>query len=103
MIGRVPGLSRSEWSAEVRELLDATVGPVTSLAGGSDGAEPRPLNILTVIARQPRLLGPFLGWASAVALQGVVPRRDHELLALRTAANCRSDFEWGHHAVYGRA
>jgi 4-carboxymuconolactone decarboxylase len=79
------------------------VGPVATLEGGSarDRAR-RPLNILTVIAHQPQLLAPFLGWASALALHGVVPRRDHEVLALRTAVNCRSDFEWGHHVVYGR-
>ena len=101
---RVPGLSPSEWSDDVRRLLEATVGPVSTLEGGSgDDPEPRPLSILTVIAHQPQLLGPFLGWASALALHGVVPRRDHELLALRTAVNCRSDFEWGHHVVYGRA
>ena len=104
MPGRVPSLRPSEWSDDVRELLAATVGPVSSLEGEEpDAEEVRPLNILTVIARQHRLLAPFLGWASALALHGVLPRRDHELLALRTAANCRSDFEWGHHVVYGRA
>ena len=104
MVGRIPGLGPSEWSDDVRELLQLTVGLVSSLEGGRpDAGEPRPLNILTVIAHQPRLLAPFLGWASALALNGVMPRRDHELLALRTAANCRSDFEWGHHVVYGRA
>jgi 4-carboxymuconolactone decarboxylase len=101
---RVPGLSLTECGDEVRQILEATVGPISTLEGRSGrDAEPRPLNILTVIAHQPQLLGPFLGWASALALHGVVPRRDHELLALRTAANCRSDFEWGHHVVYGRA
>jgi alkylhydroperoxidase family enzyme len=32
-----------------------------------------------------------------------LPGRDAELLALRTAWNCRSAFEWGHHAQYGLA
>jgi 4-carboxymuconolactone decarboxylase len=101
---RVPALSLSECGDDVRQLLEATVGPVSGLEGRSGrDAEPRPLNILAVIAHQPHLLGPFLGWASTLALHGVVPRRDHELLALRTAVNCQSDFEWGHHVVYGRA
>jgi alkylhydroperoxidase family enzyme len=101
---RVPGLRPAECGDDVRQLLEATVGPVTTLQGRPGGdAEPRPLNILTVIAHQPHLLGPFLGWASTLALNGVVARRDHELLALRTAVNCQSDFEWGHHVVYGRA
>jgi alkylhydroperoxidase family enzyme len=56
-----------------------------------------------VIAHQARLLGPFLAWASAIALDGVLSRRESELLALRTAVNCRSDFEWEHHAAFARA
>jgi hypothetical protein len=93
MAVRVSSLSPSEWD-DVRQLLEATVGPVSTLEGGSAReVERRPLNILTVIAHQPQLLAPFLGWASALALQGVVPRRDHEVLALRTAVNCRSDCE----------
>jgi 4-carboxymuconolactone decarboxylase len=86
----------------VRTLLLATLGPVAGLEGEAE-REPRPLNILAVLAHQPRLLAPFLGWASALALDGVLSRRDHELLALRTAWRCGSDFEWGHHVVYARA
>jgi alkylhydroperoxidase family enzyme len=104
MAVRVPSLSPSEWGDDVRQLLEATVRPVSTLeARSARDVERRPLNILTVIAHQPQLLAPFLGWASTLALQGVVPRRDHEVLALRAAVNCRSDFEWGHHVVYGRA
>jgi alkylhydroperoxidase family enzyme len=58
---------------------------------------------MAVLARRPELLSPFLGWAAALALQGVLPHRDHELLALRVAANCRSEFEWVEHAEYARA
>jgi alkylhydroperoxidase family enzyme len=72
-----------------------------------EGAAPaptrRPLPILSVIAHQDRLLGPFLAWASAIALDGVLSRRDSELLALRAAHNCASDFEWRHHSVFARA
>jgi 4-carboxymuconolactone decarboxylase len=102
---RVPGLERDQWSDEVRGLLLATLGPVAELEarGEGEGEEPRPLAILTVLAHAPRLLGPFLGWASALALEGALPRRDHELLALRTAVNCTSEFEWGHHVTYARA
>ena len=106
MTERIPGLEPDSWGPVVRRALAPTVGPVAALEArepGADGASPRPLNILTVIAHQPNLLEPFLGWASALALDGVLSRRDHELLALRTAVNCGSAFEWGHHAVYGRA
>jgi alkylhydroperoxidase family enzyme len=57
---------------------------------------------MAVLARQPDLLSPFLGWAAALALNGVVSKRDHELLALRAAHNCRSEFEWVEHADYAR-
>lgn len=28
------------------------------------------------------------------ALNGALPKRDHELLAMRASYNCRSEFEW---------
>ncbi len=58
---------------------------------------------MAVLARQPDLLGPFLGWAAALALNGVLSKRHHELLALRAAWNCRSAFEWVEHAGFARA
>ena len=57
---------------------------------------------MAVLAYQPDLLSPFLGWAAALALTGVLPKRDHELLALRAAHNCGSTFEWVEHAEYAR-
>lgn len=62
-----------------------------------------PARTMAVLGRQPELLSPFLGWAAALALSGALPKRDHELLALRAAWSCRSDFEWGEHAEYARA
>jgi 4-carboxymuconolactone decarboxylase len=60
-------------------------------------------NLVRAIAHHPDLLDPFLGFAAALATRGALPRRASELLALRAAWNCRSEFEWGHHAVYARA
>jgi 4-carboxymuconolactone decarboxylase len=100
---RVRGLEPEEWSSEVRNALTPTLAPVAALEGRPDNASGRPLAILTVLANQPQLLAPFLAWASALVLEGALPRRDHELLALRTACNCRSEFEWAHHVVYARA
>ena len=61
-----------------------------------------PAKTMAVLARQPDLLAPFLGWAAALALNGVLPKRDHELLALRVAWNCESEFEWVEHVQYAR-
>jgi len=102
MTPRLRPLEPSEWSEEVRRLLGGTLEGVASLEGGAR-EQSRPLNILGTIAHHPSLLGPFLGFAATLATRGVLSRRDSELLALRTAWNCRSAFEWGHHAVYARA
>jgi alkylhydroperoxidase family enzyme len=99
---RIRPLAPEQWSAQVRDLLAATAGPVHSMEG--DGKQSSgTLNILRTLAHHPGLLGPFLGFASALALQGEIPRREHELLALRAVWNCRSAFEWGHHVVFARA
>jgi alkylhydroperoxidase family enzyme len=58
---------------------------------------------MAVLAQQPNLLEPFLGWAAALALNGVLSHREHELLALRVAANCDSEFEWAEHTNYARS
>jgi 4-carboxymuconolactone decarboxylase len=75
----------------VPELVALTARP---------GAEPA-ITIAALGHREP-LLGPFLGWAAALALEGVLPKRDHELLALRAAHNCSSRFEWVEHSGFAR-
>ena len=61
------------------------------------------LAILRTLAHDEPLLGPFLGWAAALAGRGSLARRDAELLALRAALRSRSAYEWGHHVEYARA
>jgi len=101
---RVPGLELDEMPEDVAALLGVTV---TNVAGDEvgGGAPPRtkPLHILTVIAHHPTFLAPFIEWATALAWHGLLTRREQEILALRVAVNCRSEFEWGHHVVYARA
>jgi 4-carboxymuconolactone decarboxylase len=98
---RVTPLEPDQWSDEVRAVLGGTLRSVAELEAGA--TSPRPLNILMTIAHQPHLLAPFLGFAAALATRGLLPRRESELLALRTAWNCQSAFEWGHHVLYARA
>jgi alkylhydroperoxidase family enzyme len=89
---RIPVPRAEELRADVRELLPLIAQP---------GREPA--RTMAVLARQPDLLSPFLGWAAALALNGVLRHRDHEMLALRVASNCGSEFEWVEHVEYGRA
>ncbi len=99
---RIRPLPADEWSPELRQLLGATHESVSQLTGEESGSNSKTLNILLTIAHHTTLLGPFLGFASALAQQGTLSRRDSELLALRAAWNCRSDFEWGHHVAFAR-
>jgi 4-carboxymuconolactone decarboxylase len=94
---RIPSSNTSQWSKETRAIL----GDVTPAAESSDGLGPP--NILYTIAHHPSLLAPFLGFTAALAMRGVLARGDAERLALRTAWNCRSRFEWGHHVEYALA
>jgi alkylhydroperoxidase family enzyme len=94
---RIPPSGPAEWAPETRAILkDAT--PASESPNGEG-----PPNILYTIAHHPALLPPFLAFSSALALRGVLARRDSEILALRAAWNCRSAFEWGHHVEYGKA
>jgi alkylhydroperoxidase family enzyme len=86
---RVPGQPPEQWSEATR----AEFGDVAPTASGR-----RPLHLPAVVANHPTFLAPYLTWAKAVALDGVLPRRDAALVALRTAWRCSSEFEWGVHA-----
>jgi alkylhydroperoxidase family enzyme len=90
--GRIPVPEAAELREDAAALLPLTAQP---------GHEPA--RTMAVLARQPDLLAPFIGWAAALALQGVLSHRDHELLALRAAWRCRSHFEWAEHVDFARA
>jgi 4-carboxymuconolactone decarboxylase len=90
--GRIPVPTVEELRDDVAALLPLTAQP---------GREPP--STMAILARQPDLLGPFLGWAAALALKGVLPKRDHEIVALRVASNCNSEFEWVEHTEFARA
>jgi alkylhydroperoxidase family enzyme len=80
--------------------LSASTAELLALASDAEGT---PLLTVAVLAHHPPLLAPFLGWAAALALEGSLATRDHELLALRTALRCESTFEWLEHVTYATA
>ena len=57
---------------------------------------------IACLAHTPALVEPFLGWAAALHLEGCLSRRHHEILALRAAHNCGSDYEWVEHLGWAR-
>jgi alkylhydroperoxidase family enzyme len=61
-----------------------------------------PPNIFTTLARHRRLFRCWLGFAAALMPRGILPRADTELVILRVAHNCDSDYEWGHHERLGQ-
>ncbi len=97
MKDRIRPSGPADWTGEVAEILRN----VTPASESPDGHGPP--NILFTVGHHPALLSPFLAFSSAIALRGVLTRRDSELLALRAAWNCGSPFEWGHHVEYGVA
>ena len=100
---RIEPQAASAWSDEVRTLLGAAPTAVESASDEPEAKPQGPVAILQTVAHHPALLGPMLQFSSALALRGVLSRRDSELLALRAAYNCQSPFEWAQHANYARA
>ncbi|MEZ5382248.1 MAG: carboxymuconolactone decarboxylase family protein [Microthrixaceae bacterium] len=52
---------------------------------------------IAIMAHNPALVEPFLGWAMALHTNGVLSPRLHEVVALRVACNCGSTYEWNEH------
>jgi 4-carboxymuconolactone decarboxylase len=84
---RIAGQSPDEWSESTR----------AEFASVDEAARHR-LHLPSVIATHPTFLPPYMTWAKAVALSGVLERRENALLALRTGFRCESEFEWGVHS-----
>jgi len=87
---RVPPLEESAWTDETREVLS-----VRSARG-------RVLNIFATLARHPKLLKRWLVFASHVLGKSTLAPRARELLILRTGYRCKSEYEWGQHAIIAR-
>jgi alkylhydroperoxidase family enzyme len=62
-----------------------------------------PPNVFTTLARHRRVFRPWLRFAAALTSKGKLRRRDAELLILRVAHNCRSEYEWNQHERLARA
>ena len=87
---RIQPLPASEQDAFARELLSGIRIP-----GGESG------NIFTTLVRHPGLFRRWMPFGGKL-LSGKLPARERELLILRTAWNCRSEYEWGQHVILAR-
>jgi alkylhydroperoxidase family enzyme len=88
----LPPDERDERTEELLRGLRAGPGP-----GDED------LNIFATLARHPRLLKRWSAFGGTLLYGGELPERERELLILRTAWNCRADYEWGQHVRIGLA
>jgi alkylhydroperoxidase family enzyme len=61
-----------------------------------------PPTVMRTLARHRGLFRPWLRFAARLMPGGVLPRKDTELLILRVAHNCGSEYEWRHHEHLGR-
>ena len=77
-------------------LVNSTITRVLGLATGGG-----PPNIFTTLARHRGLFRRWLRFAGTLMPGGVLPRADSELVILRVAHNCGSEYEWRHHERLG--
>ena len=82
---RIPPLPPDERDERANELLAQVGAPVRS-AG----------NLFATFIRHPGLFRRWLPFGGKL-LAGLLPDRDRELLILRTAWHCGSDYEWSQH------
>ena len=88
-MSRIPPLPESEWSEELRSILELRPPGLGSRLGDN--------NIFATLARHPGLLRVWLPFGGFLLGGGVLDARERELLILRTGFNCASDYEWGQH------
>ena len=61
----------------------------------------RPPHIFTTLGRHRGLFRRWLPFAAALMPRGKLPRAETELVILRVAHNCGSEYEWRHHERLG--
>jgi 4-carboxymuconolactone decarboxylase len=83
---RIPPLPPADRTASAQALLDGVT------VAGSEA------NIFTTLVRAEGLTRRWLPFGGRL-LNGKLPARDRELLILRTAWNCRAEYEWAQHVV----
>jgi 4-carboxymuconolactone decarboxylase len=84
-VPRIPPLPEAQWSADIRTVLQQYQ---------PDG---RATNDFRTLARHQELLKGVMPFAAYVSKQSTLNSRDRELLILRTAWLCRSEYVWASH------
>lgn len=80
-------------TAEATDSQRAALGPLGAMGE---------LNIFRTLAIHPKLLRSWLPFGGRLLQGSSLSSRHRELVILRTAARCGSDYEWGQHVGIGR-
>jgi 4-carboxymuconolactone decarboxylase len=86
---RIPPLPPEEWSGDVKRILEVVPPGIERRLGDN--------NIFPTFARHEELFRAWLPFGGFLLTAGRLSGRDRELLILRTAVRCTSDYEWGQH------
>lgn len=87
MTPKLPPLPPADWPPELDEVK-------ADLAN--------PLNVHNMMAHHPELSLAWLNFRNHIVRHSTLTARQRELVILRTAANCRADYEWQHHVIRGQ-
>jgi NAD(P)-dependent dehydrogenase (short-subunit alcohol dehydrogenase family)/alkylhydroperoxidase family enzyme len=79
--------------------INALIVELLRRGAGTD----HPPNLFATLARHRGLFRAWLWFGGALMPGGKLPRADTELVILRVAHNCESEYEWRHHQRLGRA
>ncbi|WP_321395941.1 carboxymuconolactone decarboxylase family protein [Emcibacter sp.] len=91
---RISPLKRSEWTEGARDVFAVLGGPEERENG------PR-YKIISVLAKHPQLMRPFLEYNRQLLMNSVLPGRERELIILYVGWTCRSAYEWLSHVREG--
>ena len=89
MTPRIAPVPRTGNPDHVQELIEpVTTGPAA--------------NIFLTFANHPGLFRRWLPFGGKLLVGGKLPAREREMVVLRTARRCGSEYEWGQHVTMGR-
>ena len=93
---RLAPLPVAQWDEHTREALRGHVRAADRYLSGEPEAPPMP-NVLGVLAHHGELAAAWLGYNGMLLDRPALDPRHRELVILRVAWRCRSDYEWDQH------
>ena len=97
---RIAPLEQSQWTPEQAKEL----APFKEKEADLFGTKLRVYNVMGTLAQHEAARQKFNVWANHVmGATSTLPPREREILILRIGWLCKAEYEWGQHAVIGRA